>query len=337
MSKIAVFFDAENVPAKSVPEIITFLSTKGDIIFQRAYADWSIENTKSWKNQITKTPIMAIQQFHHDQEQAVDKVVMMDAIELAIKHEEVDIFALVSSDNGYYSLSLRLRELGKRVIGIGEKNKCKTIWVNSCNEFTYFEDLEEVDEDILLQTQNKNIANELEDFTIEKFLEKAFDSTPIYKDTNTVLLSQMWESVLRLKPDFNIKEYGKNNVLDFIRSFEDKFKISDDGKNQRTFFVEKVEGIGYQRKQGSIKRRIGGYCIISADDNSGDYYFYINEINPIFKKAKLEKGMKVDFKVVKEPNQKAESSKDKNGRATDLIILNNIDEKIIPKNIRASI
>lgn len=322
MSKIAVFFDAENVSSDIVPEIISFLSTKGDILFQRAYADWSIENTKSWKNQITKTPIMAIQQFHHDQEQAVDKVVMMDAIELAIKHEDIDIIALVASDNGYYSLSLRLRELGKRVIGIGEKEKCQPIWVNSCNEFTYFEDLEEVDEDILLQTtENKKDLNELEDFAIEKFLEKAFDSTPFYKDTNTVLLSQMWESILRLKPDFTVKDYGKKNALDFVSSFEDKFKISDDGKNQRTFFVEKLIKISSKRKQGTIKKRIDSYCIIAADDKSGDFFFHRSEINPMFKKAKLEKGMHVDFLVEKEPNPAGDTTKEKNGKASDLKIL----------------
>ncbi|MCR4790547.1 MAG: NYN domain-containing protein [Treponemataceae bacterium] len=320
MSKIAVFFDAENVPASKVPGIIEFLSKKGDILFQRAYADWSVENTKSWKDQISKTPIMAIQQFHHNQEQAVDKVVMMDAIELAIKHEDIDIFALTASDNGYYSLSLRLRELGKRVIGIGDKEKCKPIWVNSCNEFTYFEDLEEEDDDFLLETENKN---EFEDFAIEKFLEKAFDSTRFYKDTNTVLLSQMWESILRLKPDFSVKTYGFKTAADFITSFKDKFKISDDGRNQRTFFVEKVEQENIQRKSGTIKRRIKNYCIISPDDMKGDYFFYMKEINSKFKNEKIEKGMKVDFLVVKEPDPSAVDSKDKNGRATDLIIINN--------------
>lgn len=321
MSKIAVFFDAENVPSAIVPEIISNLSKKGDILFQRAYADWSVENTKSWQNQISKTPIMAIQQFHHNQEQAVDKVVMMDAIELAIKHDDIDVFALVASDNGYYSLSLRLRELGKRVIGIGEKEKCKPIWVNSCNEFTYFEVLEDVDDDILLQSENKKDSNEFEDFAIEKFLEKAFDSTRLYKDTNTVLLSQMWESILRQKPDFTVKDYGYKTALEFISSFEDKFKISDDGKNQRTFFVEKIENINSKRMQGKIKRRIGCYCIIEADGKKGDYFFYRNEINPEFKNEKLEKGMKVDFSVVKEPDPKAEDSRNKNGRATDLKII----------------
>lgn len=323
MNKIAIFFDAENVPAAKVPEIISFLSTKGDILFQRAYADWSIESTKSWQNQISKTPITAIQQFHHNQEQAVDKAVMMDAIELAIKHEEIDIFAIVASDNGYYSLGLRLRELGKRVIGIGDKSKCSSIWINSCNEFTYFEDLEESDDDILLEMEVKKEkdSSEIEDFALERFIEKAFDSTHLYKDTNTVLLSQMWESILRMKSDFNVRDYGYKTALELISSFGEKFKISDDGKNQRTFFVEKIENQNLQRKTGVIKRRIGRYRIISADDKTGDYFFYMSEINKEYKNEKVDKGTKVDFLVVREPNPSAEAQKDKNGRAKDLRLI----------------
>lgn len=48
--KIAVFFDAENISANKVSLIIDSLSAKGDILFQRAYADWSIDNTKSWQD-----------------------------------------------------------------------------------------------------------------------------------------------------------------------------------------------------------------------------------------------------------------------------------------------
>lgn len=329
MSKIAIFFDAENISAEKVPEVISFLSSKGDILYQRAYADWSIPNTKSWKDQITKTPITAIQQFHHNQEQAVDKAIMMDAIKLAVEHEDIDIFSIVASDNGYYSLSLRLRELGKKVIGIGNKEKCSSIWVNSCSEFAYLEELEENDTNILLDENSENAEksekSELEDFALENFLEKAFSSTPFYKDTNTVLLSQMWESILRMKPDFNVREYGKKTAVEFISSF-DKFKLSDDGKNQRTFFVEMIENKksgnkNLERKTGIITKKIGRYRIIKADDNSGDYFFYMNEINKDFKNEKLDKDTKVDFLVAKRPNLSADNLKDKNGRAKDLKVI----------------
>lgn len=321
MSKIAVFFDAENISSTKVPEIIAYLSTKGDILFQRAYADWSIPATKSWQNQISKTPITAYQQFHHDQEQAVDKAVMMDAIELAIKHEELDYFAVIASDNGYYSLALRLRELGKRVIGIGDKNKCSPIWINSCNEFTYFQDLEEIDDDILLESEKTKDAGIFEGFAVEKFVEKAFDSTPFYKGTNTKLLSQLWESILRQKPDFNTKSYGYKSAREFIISFKNLFKVSDDGKDQRTLFVEKVENQNSKRKTGTVKRRIKRYRIIEADDKSGDYFFHITDVNSQFKDEKFDKGTKVDFLIEREPDSSANDQKLQNGRAIDVCII----------------
>ena len=336
--KIAVFFDAENISENKVSLIIDSLSAKGDILFQRAYADWSIETTKSWKEQLNKTPITAIQQFHHNEKQAVDKLIMMDAIEMAIKHEEINTFAIITSDNGFHSLALRLRELGKRVIGIGEKggecdkSKCKPIWIKACNEFLYIEDLDDSDEDVLLNDKEKMEETGLDDkekvedtglkdFSLEKFIENAYDKTPFYKGTNVKLVSQVWETIYRLKSDFNVKDYGVKSSLELLRKFDKKFSVSDDGKNQRTFFVEKIENDNCQRKLGVISRRIKSYRIISADDASGDYFFYMSEINRDFKGEILEKGTKVDFQVVKEPDLNAVETKDKNGRATDVCVI----------------
>lgn len=315
--KIAVFFDAENISANKVSLIIDSLSAKGDILFQRAYADWSIDNTKSWQDQLIKTPITAIQAFHHNEKQAVDKLIMMDAIEMAIKHNEINSFAIVASDNGYYSLALRLRELGKRVIGIGEKGKCNPIWIKACNEFIYIEDLDDKDEDVLLNGKN----SELNDFALEKFLESAYDKTPHYRDTNVKLVSQMWESIYRQKSDFNVKDYGVKNSIDLLKKYGNKFQISDDGKKQRTFFVEKIENSEEStRKKGVIKVRIKNYRIITATDDSGDYFFYMGEINESAKGEKLDKGTRVDFQVVNLPENNG-GFENKNGRATDVCVI----------------
>ncbi|MBQ3801942.1 MAG: hypothetical protein II837_16815 [Treponema sp.] len=88
----------------------------------------------------------------------------------------------------------------------------KDIWVNSCNEFTYFEDLEDSGEDILKSFETAEDNDEMKDFALESLLERAFDSTPLYKETNTVLLTRMWQSLLRIKPDFNVRKYGKRKM-----------------------------------------------------------------------------------------------------------------------------
>lgn len=320
MSKIAVFFDAENVSAEVVPGIISFLSKQGDVLYQRAYADWSSPNMKKWEKQISQTPITAIHQFHHKQEQAVDKVLMMDAVELAIEHDEIDIFAIVASDNGYHSLSRKLRNRGKKVIGVGDKGKCQPIWIQSCNEFRYFDELEYIDEEDML-AQDKTEDSELTEFALEKFLEQAFDMTPSYNNSNAVLLGRFWESVLNKKPDFNVKNYGEKSVKSFISSFENIFKVYDDGKHPPTYFVEKLEsGLSHsERKTGVIKKTFKAYRIIEADD--GDYFFYVGEINKDFKPKSLTKNTKIDFLVAKLPNPEGTDTKDKNGRATDVRII----------------
>lgn len=332
MEKIAIFFDAENVSAEKVNPVISFLRRKGQVLFQRAYADWSMP-TSSWKDQLSKIPITAIQQFHEksedgkkDLKESVDKAIMMDCIEMAIKHEEITTFTLVTSDNGFFTLALRLRELGKKVIGIGEKEKSHERWVSSCNEFSYFEDLEEIDDKIIVDsktTENEKDIEEFQNFSLEKFLERVYATTPTYKDTNSVLLSQLWESVLAEKPDFNVKNYNKKSPLEFIKSFGDRFKVFDDGKTPRTFFVEKIENQAIEdlpQKTGKIKRWIRNFGIIAADDGTGDYFFHKTDIDTNFKSEKIKKDLEVDFLVIKLPNQNAVETNEKNGRAANIKI-----------------
>ncbi|MGN0731214.1 MAG: hypothetical protein ACI4MA_04800 [Treponema sp.] len=92
-------------------------------------------------------------------------------------------------------------------------------------------------------------------------------------------------------------------------------------KHQRTFFVEKIENQNLPRKTGVIKRRIGRYRIISADDKKGDFFFYMSEINKEYKNEKVDKWTKVDCLVVRNPNPSAESQRDKNERAKDLRLI----------------
>ena len=319
-SKIAAFWDAENVQSSKIALVMDTLSSRCPILFQRAYADWSRPNMESWRKELNLSPITAIQQFHHDEKQAVDKLIIMDAIQMAIQYKEIDIFVIVASDNGYHILARRIRELGKYVIGIGEKSKCKPIWVKSCHEFLYFEDLAEQDENILLDEKGKDEDLNLKRFSLEKFIEKAFYATRSYKNTNTVLLSQLWEAILHLKPDFNVKDYGVKSTRELIDSLGHVFKLSDDGKPQKTFFVEKLEAkADANRKEGVIKRRIQNYRIIAASDGSGDYFFYMGEINPSFKDNKLEKGTKVRFQVAALPG--GDGTSNGNGRATDVQVI----------------
>ena len=54
----------------------------------------------------------------------------------------VDTFAIVSGDSDFSPLVSKLKENGKRVIGLGMKASTSDLLRDNCDEFVYYEDLE---------------------------------------------------------------------------------------------------------------------------------------------------------------------------------------------------
>lgn len=323
--RIAIFFDAENISANHVTSILAKVKSYGDILIQRAYADWSIPNTSSWKNLVAKQPISVYQQFHNGETQVIDKTIIMDAIQIAIEHPEIDTFCIVASDKGYSNLALRLRELGKYVLGIGEEKKTKqdSLLVNACNEFLYIENLKTVDENILLDTNDEEHDKETPDmakFSLSRFISQAYDSTPKTKDGD-IMLSRLSESIKSFKPDFDYNDYGYKSFKAMIESFPDEYEIYDDGKPHPSFMVERKEIRDTDKTlEGRIHKIVRNYGIIRSSDGT-DYFFYAGDVLKQFHGIKLKKGMNVRFTVQKAPDENAPSRKDRNGRADKIEIL----------------
>ena len=61
--KIALFIDAENISSDYAKFIFDKVSSYGEIIIKRIYADWTNEQPKNWKDNIGEYSITAIQCF----------------------------------------------------------------------------------------------------------------------------------------------------------------------------------------------------------------------------------------------------------------------------------
>lgn len=325
--KIAILFDAENISPKFATSILANVKRYGSILIQRAYADWSEQAMKGWKDLFSKQPFSVYQQFHNNETQVIDKTIIMDAIQLAIEHPEIDTICLVSSDKGYTQLALRLRELGKYVLGIGEKNKARanTLLVNACNEFLYVEDLKTLDEEILINSEecNDNADTDLVNFSLSKFISQAFDSTPPIKDKEGwVLMSRLAESIKQFKPDFNYKDYKFSSFKQMLESFKDDFQIDDDHKTPPTHIVRKIEQENKGLyEEGTIFRFIHNYGIIQEEKTGSDYFFHCTDILPEAHNEKIRKGLKVKFEVLKKPNPNASETRERNGKAINISVI----------------
>ena len=118
--RFALLIDADNVSAKYIKPILDELSKYGNVTYKRIYGDWTRPNSAGWKEELLQNSITPIQQFSYTYgKNATDSAMIIDAMDM-LYASELEGFCLVSSDSDFTRLASRLRESGKRVIGMGE-------------------------------------------------------------------------------------------------------------------------------------------------------------------------------------------------------------------------
>ncbi|MDI3331948.1 MAG: NYN domain-containing protein [Micrococcus sp.] len=137
-TRIAVLIDCDNVSATHAGAVLEELATYGTPTIKRAYGDWTTHQLGGWKNALNLLAIQPVQQFSYTTgKNSTDSALIIDAMDL-LWMGNVEAFALVSSDSDFTRLATRLRESGKRVIGLGER-KTPASLRNAVDQFIYLE------------------------------------------------------------------------------------------------------------------------------------------------------------------------------------------------------
>ena len=155
--RIAVLFDADNVPYAHVKGMLEEISRYGTPTIKRIYGDWTSSNLSGWKKVLLENAIIPIQQYGYTVgKNSTDSAMIIDAMDI-LYTGQVNGFCLVSSDSDFTRLAMRLREAGMRVLGMGEK-KTPTPLIAACDRFIYLEILnaEKEDQKEEQREENKN-------------------------------------------------------------------------------------------------------------------------------------------------------------------------------------
>src|SRR5256885_6597075 len=137
-TRLAVLIDADNTSPKLITEMFEELASYGTITVKRAYGDWTSPHLNGWRSILLGNAISPRQQFAYTYgKNATDSALIIDAMDL-LYSGNVDGFAIVSSDSDFTPLATRLREAGKRVIGVGGRKTPKA-FVEACERFLYVE------------------------------------------------------------------------------------------------------------------------------------------------------------------------------------------------------
>jgi uncharacterized protein (TIGR00288 family) len=149
-ANLAVLIDFENIAAGTEKEglgrfdisaIMGRLVDKGRVLIARSYADWG--RFSRFKQSLLTANVTMYELTSHGMQDKnrADIAMVVDALELAFTKAYVDTFVIVSGDSDFTPLVLKMRELDKRVIGIGTRSSTSRLLVQACDEFIFYDSI----------------------------------------------------------------------------------------------------------------------------------------------------------------------------------------------------
>jgi len=221
---LAVFIDFENLALGfkgkkdkrfEIRKVLERLVEKGKIIVKKAYADWA--DYSEYKKPLHEAAIELIEipKRAMTGKNSADIRLCVDSIDLCYSKEHIGTFVIVSGDSDFSPLVSKLKENGKRVIGLGMKESSCNLLVNNCDEFIYYEDLERP-----IGTPPR-IEQDLPEKKREAFQLLVDSVVALVRENKEVLWSSMVkETMKRKKPSFNESYHGYRTFSDLLEDAE---------------------------------------------------------------------------------------------------------------------
>ena len=239
LGKIALLIDADNFSQidKIEPAILE-ISKYGKISLKRAYGNWGKDTLKKWKDVLRNLAIKPVQQIDYvSGKNTTDIALTIDAMDF-LYNSSYDGFVIISGDSDYTPLAIKLKESGKTVIGIGCKENTAEAFVSSCDNFIYTENL---DSDKAIENSSNSEVSEQEidkNIELQNLIKKAYDSK---NDEEYVNVSIAGSYIKRVKPDFEIKNYGAKKLTDYLKKYPKIYDVKNHKIGNKMVFVYKVK------------------------------------------------------------------------------------------------
>ncbi|MGA7271138.1 MAG: NYN domain-containing protein [Acidimicrobiia bacterium] len=220
--RIALYLDYENLAIGARDSlggmqfdfgpIADALAERGRVVSRRAYADWSMFDED--RRMLTRHHVELIeipQRLGMVRKNAADIKMAVDALEQAFERGYVTTFVICTGDSDFTPLVYKLRELNKRVIGVGVKGSTSKLLPPACDEFLFYENLEGVEprraSEETKKTQAEAPPAESGEETIESLITRTLAGLQ-RSSGDTVLASSLKRALLRKDSTFSEADYG---------------------------------------------------------------------------------------------------------------------------------
>ena len=243
--RIALFLDYENLaigardglgvtPFDFAP-IADALAERGRVVTRRAYADWSYFDEDRRLLARAQVELIEIpQRLGASRKNAADIKMAVDAIQLAYERGFITTFAICTGDSDFTPLVHKLRELDKRVIGIGVQSSTSALLPPACDEFLFYDRLPGVDpvpaaapvREAVPAAASASIAavatpDTGADRDLGSLVARTLAGLQRHAD-GPVLASRLKRAILRKDPTFDEADHGFRSFGELLRHLADE-------------------------------------------------------------------------------------------------------------------
>src|SRR5215469_12816875 len=146
--KIAVFIDFDNIEIGvkttlqrefDVAAVLDALKERGEIVTKFAYANWG--RMEGSTRALSEHAVQMVQRdpSPRGDKNGADINLALDALEMALRHDHINAFAIVSGDSDFIALVNKLKQYDKTVFVVGGRAFTSTILQKNCHEFISYE------------------------------------------------------------------------------------------------------------------------------------------------------------------------------------------------------
>jgi uncharacterized protein (TIGR00288 family) len=149
-SIMAIFADFENVAIGAeqakyerfdITKVIERVLVKGNVVVRKAYCDWGRYEKFKRSMHEANFELIDIPHVRQSGKNSADIRMVVDALDLCYTKPHIDTFVVISGDSDFSPLVSKLRENNKVVIGVGVKQSTSDLFVATCDEFIFYDDL----------------------------------------------------------------------------------------------------------------------------------------------------------------------------------------------------
>lgn len=218
---VALFFDVENILLGiqgdfDVAAVTRFLGERGEVMTLRAYADWGRYRRQQRTFLEEGVQMVFLPTYGQSDKNRTDTAICVDAMELLFTRPLIDTFCIVSGDSDFSILAQRLRDHGKRVIGMSARSAASPILVKQCHEFVYYE--------TLVGQRVAGFSVEEGEDRVKKALEKVLEEVgPEFR------AGVLKDRMRKQDPTFSERNYGAASFTRFLANYDHLLTVGDGG------------------------------------------------------------------------------------------------------------